>query len=168
MYYEARNHAATYGPGKPPFPIPHRRKVTITSAALDLAMQYIMDPDKIQKVFFLTPHAWTWWLQIKRVEIKFKHIQIYYYVCVQLAVGTHDLVLSDGTKLTVPNIARQALKEHLWAGFVREHTDAAGKYTGGISRKDFLDTSKCATKGDQKTFAALDQIKVLFLDLSMR
>lgn len=83
----------------------------------------------------------------------------------QLAVGTHDLVLSDGTKLTVPNIARQALKEHLWAGFVRQHTDAAGKYTGGISRPDFLVTSKCATNGDQKTFAALDQIKVLFVDM---
>lgn len=50
MYYEARNHAAAYGPGRPPFPIRHRRKVTITSAVLDLAMQYIMDPDNVQKV----------------------------------------------------------------------------------------------------------------------
>ena len=77
-----------------------------------------------------------------------------------MACGTHDLVLSDGTKLTVPQVARQALKEHLWAGFVRKHTDAAGQYTGGISRKDFLCAAKSATKGNQKTFAALDQIKV--------
>lgn len=77
-----------------------------------------------------------------------------------MACGTHDLVLSDGTKLTVPQVARQGLRDHLWSGFVNKHTDAAGNFTGGISRSDFFDVSESATKGQQKTFAALDQIKV--------
>lgn len=50
MYFAARNHAAAYGPGRPAFHIEHTRKVSISSHSLDLALQWIMDSNNIQKV----------------------------------------------------------------------------------------------------------------------
>ena len=48
----------------------------------------------------------------------------------------------------------------MWTAFVEKHTDINGVYSGGLSRTDFLKTIGCATNRQQKTYAALDQIKV--------
>ena len=53
MFYEARNHAAAYLPGRPAFYIPHTRKVSISGRSLQLAIQWLLDPDNIQKVCLL-------------------------------------------------------------------------------------------------------------------
>ena len=78
----------------------------------------------------------------------------------KLACGTKPLVLSNGTTLVVPAISRYGLRDHLWSEFKKKYTDGAGVYTGGVSRTDFLTITNCATKNQQKTYAALDQIKV--------
>lgn len=78
----------------------------------------------------------------------------------KLACGSKDLVLSTGEVFTIPPVARRFLRTHLWASFVRVHTDENGKYNGGVSRSDFLSVGSTATSGQEKCYSALDQIKV--------
>ena len=78
----------------------------------------------------------------------------------RLACGSSPLVLSTGEVLQVPAVARHSLRDHMWADFQQQNCDQNGVYSAGISRADFLTTVNCATTDDQKTYAALDQIKV--------
>ena len=78
----------------------------------------------------------------------------------QLACGAKTLTLSTGQTLKVPSVSRKILRSHLWSRYVKDHTDSDGKYFGDFKKKKFMETLEAATDGDQKTYAALDQVKV--------
>ena len=103
---------------------------------------------------------------VKQVTISAEMVKkVYTYMMTdhntqKLASGSNDLVLSTGEKLSIPPVARKFLRTHLWAKFVRDHTDDNGQYNGGVSRVDFLGVAGACTSEQEKCYSALDQIKV--------
>ena len=108
------------------------------------------------------PHTRKVVIDVNKLDEVFKYLMSENNVQ-RLACGNAPLVLSTGEVLHVPEVARYALREHMWSDFQKNNCDANGVYIGGISRNDFLDVTNCATSMQQKTYTALDQIKVLSL-----
>ena len=76
----------------------------------------------------------------------------------RVAFGTKDVLLSDGTKISVPNALRIELRNRMFKNYKKLHMDPEGSYCG-ISESKFYELSTIATPGgQQKTMAGLDNI----------
>ena len=49
-FYEARSHASAFGPGNPPFHVPHVQRVKISTEKITRAFSFIMDDERVQKL----------------------------------------------------------------------------------------------------------------------
>jgi hypothetical protein len=86
----------------------------------------------------------------------------------QVAFGTQNLKLSDGTERDIPSTLRTQCKEHLFRKYATERQSESGKNWfnkgetdafryEGVSRDVFLETCTASAKGELKQLGALDQ-----------